>query len=293
MRRLIFGIFKKTKKILSGKGISKLPLVNKIYQSLYCHLKPEGIVLVEVQGRKMYVDSNDQYFAPLLMMNGIHAPYETETFRNEVKEGMTVVDIGAHWGYYTTLAAELVGKKGKVFAFEPNSHNYSILLKNIEINGYDNVILTQKAVSENAGLTKLFLAPGNSGDHRIYEPGEGRDFVEIEAISLDEFFQNRNDRIDFIKIDTQGAEMVVLKGMEEIIQKNRNLTIITEFWPMSLRKFGYSPEDFLNKLIEYGFEVFYIDEYNKKVEPINIDQCLKICSGEIHINLLCKRSRVS
>lgn len=286
----MFAVFKKIKKNISGKGLDKIPLVTKIYSTLYQRLKPEGIVLVEVDNRKMYVDSKDKYFAPLLMLNGIYAPFETLIFKQEVSEGMNVIDIGAHWGYYTTLAAELVGENGKVFAFEPNPHNYSLLVKNIEANEYNNVIATQKAISDKIEATKLFLAPGNSGDHRIYDTNEGRNFIEVETISLDEFFKDRNEKIDLIKIDTQGAEMAVIKGMNSIIKKNPKLKIITEFWPISLRKFGCSPEEYLSKLIKYGFQLFYIDEYQKKIEPVDIDRCMQICSGETHINLLCDRA---
>lgn len=285
----MFSIFRGIKKSLSGKGFDKFPLANAAYEALYRRLKPEGIVLIELQNRQMYADSNDRYFTPQLMIDGIHAPYETETFKREVKEGMTVVDLGAHWGYYTTLVAELVGKKGKVFAFEPNPHNYHILVKNMEVNEYKNVVTTQKAVSDQVGVTKLFLAPGNSGDHRIYDPDEERDFVEIETVSLDEFFKNRDGRIDLIKIDTQGAEMAVLQGMGNVILENPDLKIITEFWPMSLRKFGYSPEEYLNLLIKYGFDIFYIDEEEEKLESVDVDRCMQLCPGETHINLLCKK----
>lgn len=284
----MFSTFKKIKKFLSGKGIYRIPLATSVYHVLYQYLKPKGFWQTEVQGRKMYVDSEDKYIAPLLMMNGIYAPFETEIFRREMKKGMTVVDIGAHWGYYTTLAAELSGGTGKVFAFEPNPNNYSLLIKNIETNGYTNVTATQKAVSDKVGIAELFLAQGNSGDHRIYNPGNDRESIQIETVSLDEFFKDKNEQIDLIKIDTQGAEMAILQGMDNIIKENTDLTIITEFWPMSLKKFGYSPEEYLNRLIEYGFKLFHIDEQTQKVESVDVDGCMRICPNEKHLNLLCK-----
>jgi hypothetical protein len=120
----------------AGKGLSKLPLITRIHSFFYWHIKPTGIVLIDVQGSKMYVDSSDIGVAPFLLEWGFYEKYETALFKRLVKKGMVVVDIGANIGYYTLLAAHLVGDKGKVFAFEPDPNNYDLLCKNIEVNGY-------------------------------------------------------------------------------------------------------------------------------------------------------------
>ena len=90
-------------------------------------------------------------------MDGVNEKYETELFKKMVQDGMVVVDIGANIGYYTLIAAKLVGNKGIVYAFEPEPSNYELLCQNIAINGYTNVVPIEKAVSKTSGKTKLYV----------------------------------------------------------------------------------------------------------------------------------------
>ncbi|GAI28794.1 unnamed protein product [marine sediment metagenome] len=87
---------------------------------------------MDIQGNKMYVNTDDRGFAPILLVDGVWEKYKTEVFKQMVKEGMVVVDIGANIGYYTLIGAELVGESGIVYAFEPEPSNVdakSFLLK--------------------------------------------------------------------------------------------------------------------------------------------------------------------
>lgn len=290
MGKMMFSIFKKAKEFLSGTGIGKLPLVSRVYNLLYQYLKPKGIILVEVQGHKMFVDSQDVGVTPDLLMNGCYEKYETTVFKKIVKEGMTVVDIGAHIGYYTLLAANLVGESGRVYAFEPDPNNYALLVKNIRSNSYNNVVPVQKAVSNNVGTTKLFLSPENTGDHRIYNSHDERYSIEIETVTLDEYLKDKENRIDMIKMDIQGAEMAALQGMMEILNKNDDIKIFTEFSPALLERFGHSPEECLNELIKYGFKFFEIG-HQEEAMPIDINSLMQMCAGEEHTNLLCLKEK--
>jgi len=259
-----------------------------VHSFFYYLLKPAGVVLVEVQGSKMYVDSRDTGIAPFLLEWESYEKYETALFKRLVDKGMVVVDIGANIGYYTLLAAHLVGEEGKVFAFEPDPYNYSLLCRNIKVNGYRNVIPVQKAVSNEFGETKLFLDRSNLGGHSLSEANvDLRDTITVEATSLDEYFKNGDCKVDVIKIDVQGLEMKVLEGMTNLINRNDNLKIITEFWPMGIRNSGSSPMVFLNRLIECGFKLYQIGQY---VEPINVNRLLRMYNDKKFTTLLCKRS---
>ena len=97
-----------------------------------------------------------------------HEQFETEVFKKEIEKGDTVLDLGSHIGYYTLIAAELVGEKGKVFAFEPEPTNFVLLKKNIKINNYQNVIPVQKAVSNKNGKGRLYLKEKKT-QNRIYD----------------------------------------------------------------------------------------------------------------------------
>jgi FkbM family methyltransferase len=288
LRKLLLSIPGKLASFIAGKGLGKLPLVMWIHGFFYHHLKPVGIVLIDVQGSKMYVDSRDIGVAPFLLEWGFYEKYETALFKRLVKKGMAVVDVGANVGYYTLLAAHLVGDEGKVFAFEPDPYNFDLLCKNIELNGFRNVIPVRKAVSSKSGKRKFFLDKNNLGGHSLSEANVRTGAsITVEATSLDDYFKNTDYKVDVIKMDVQGLEMEVLEGMTNMINRNDNLKIITEFWPMGIRNSGSSPMGFLNKLIECGFGLYQIGQY---VELINVDYLLRMCSDEKFATLLCRRS---
>ena len=125
---------------------------------------------------------------------------DIQSLRSYVKPGEVVIDIGANVGYYTLIAARLVGETGRVYAFEPDPTNFAILDKNVRLNGFRNVVLEQKAVSNEPGSIELFLHEGAAGDHRIYQFFQDQGAVEVEAVALDDYFEDVNGKIDFEKL---------------------------------------------------------------------------------------------
>jgi FkbM family methyltransferase len=285
MRKLFFSIYKIIVKIFYDTGITKLfPFLKVIHASLINRLKPN---LVEINGHKMILDSKDSLF---LSINKVYEPFETALVKNEIKKGDIVLDIGANIGYYTLIFAKIIGDEGKVFAFEPDPDNFLLLKKNVELNGYKNVIFVQKAVSNQTGKVKLYISDSNKGDHRIYDPGDGRHSIEIDAIRLDEFFEDFQGKIDFIKMDIQGAEGGALQGMLSLIKKNQNMKIITEFWPDALKLFGTDPAEILKLLIDAGFKLNRINEKKKTIQKLDSNKCHEMISETVNgLNLLCIR----
>lgn len=287
LRKLLLSMPGKLASFIAGKGLSKLPLVAMIHSFFYHHLKPSGIIMIDVQGSKMHIDLRDTGVAPFLLEWGFYEKYETEFFKKLIKKGMVVVDIGANIGYYTLLAARLAGEEGKVFAFEPEPYNYRLLCRNIEVNKYRNVIPARKAIFSKTGKIELFLDTGNLGGHSLSEANvDNGASIIVEATSLDDYFKNTDHKIDVIKIDVQGSEMEVLEGMTSTVNQNDNVKIITEFWPTGLQNSGSSPTGFLNKLIDFGFTFYQIGQY---VEPIDVDHLLKLCIEKKSTTLLCKK----
>ena len=113
------------------------------------------------------------------------------------------MDIGTHIGYYSLLAAKLMENSGKVYAFEPEPYNYNILTKNIEINGYRNIIPIKKAVSNNCGKTMLFIDSVHFSGHSICVTTGKENSIEVETTTLDDFFITwvRDTKVDLIKIE--------------------------------------------------------------------------------------------
>ena len=103
----------------------------------------------------MYLKLNDAGISRELALLGVHEPIATRLLNQQIKSGMRVIEIGANIGYYTLIAANLVGESGKIYAIEPEPANYALLTKNVEVNGYKNVIPIQKAISNEIGTSKL------------------------------------------------------------------------------------------------------------------------------------------
>jgi len=248
----------------------------------------KSIILIKVQNNKMYIDLKDEEVSQSLLRYGVYGKLETKLVENLVKKRMTVLDIGANIGYYTLIAAKKVGRGGKVFAFEPEPSNYDLLCKNIKINKLHNVVPIPKAVSDSANITKLYLSPVNRAEHSFCKyRGTSATFVNVETIVLDDFLK---DKIDFIKMDIEGAEMEALKGMQNIIRNNKKLILITEFWPAGIEMRGFMPRRFLKTLLKLGFKLYDINETELKLEPINIDQMMKNYENKTQdwwTNILC------
>jgi len=219
---------------------------------------------VELDGRKMFLDPKDS----LRLSLKEYGKREMELVKKIVKKGVVIVDLGANIGFWTLVFAKMVGDEGHVFAFEPGPANFGILKKNVEINHFQNVTLIQKAVSNKSGKTKLFLSY-ESNDHRIYNPNDNRQSVEIEMISLDEYFKNYDRKIDFIKCNIQGSDHVALLGMHEILKKSKSIKLVMELYPELLEGLNSSTEKFLNTLQEEGFTVYDLLDEKGMDKPVN------------------------
>lgn len=259
------------------------------YKVFHFFLSPFIKEVAEVQGHKMYLDRGDSLG---LSVFGVFEPFMTKMVNKEVKEGDVVVDIGASIGYYTLIFAKLVGENGKVFAFEPAPDIFALLDKNVKTNGYKNVIMKQNAVSNKTEKSKLYLCGYNNMAHTLCDLHDGyHQWVEIESIKLNDYFADYNGKIDLIKLDVEGAECAAVEGLSNLLEKNKNVKIITEFHPKWLKMFGSDPEEYLNLLVKYGFKLYNINEENEKIELISINELLKIYTTEKRTwtNLLCKR----
>lgn len=274
LRELIFSMFGKLVKPLWGSELSKFRPIQRGYDFLYMRLRPRDIVSFDIEGNRFYTDPADIPPGLFSFLHGTSHKAVARVFKREIKPGMNVLNLGANMGYFTLLASRLVGEQGRVFAFEPAPDNFALLTKNITLNRCNNVIPVQKAVSDKSGQAKLFLR--ESGTHSIYDFRDGREeFITVETVALDEFFEEKDLPIGFIKMDIEGAETAALNGMANLIKKNRNLKIITEVHADFLKKAGSSLEEFTNKLMEYGFKLYDVNEKGGTIEFRGVASFLK------------------
>lgn len=251
--------------------IYKLPGMRKLITPVINFLKPSYIM---IDGNKFYIDKQDTTVSQELVQSKKWEEYETEIFKKNIKLGDVVIDIGAHIGYYTLIAAKLVGGTGKVYSFEPDQKNFQLLKKNIEVNGYRNVVLINKAVSNRSGMDYLYLNKKNTGDHRIFDSGEKRKSIPIETVTLDDFFRKNKIKLDLIKMDIQGSEAFAFQGAKEIISNNLHIKIITEFYPKALQQSSISANEYLKMLEKNNFHFYIIDELSKSSIPISKSKLL-------------------
>jgi FkbM family methyltransferase len=228
-----------------------------------------------IQGNWMYLDDKDSMF---LARDGIFEPIETNLIKNMVKSNHTVLDIGAHIGYFTIIMAK---QAKQVYAFEPEPRNFHTLQKNITLNELANVKLYNRAVAEHNYKTTLHLCHTSSGMHRLYPSKwckEGT--IEVETISINEIIGDA----DFIKMDIEGAELGALKGMKKLLEKN-GPPIIMEFHPPSIEEYGVKPRAIYDFMKSLG--------YDMKIPLRNslpFEELEKIAIENIGINLLCTRN---
>lgn len=256
-------------KTVSGHGLEEFRFVRASYAILLSCLKSDAAV---VDGHTMHLDPLDSLN---LSLNGTYEPFETEVAKKKIKKGDIVVDIGANIGYYTLIFARCVGSEGTVFAFEPDPRNFSLLKKNVEENGYKNVVLVDKAVSDTTGKARLYICKSNAGDHRTYDADDNRQAIDIQTVSLDDYFKEYNGKIDFIKMDIQGGEAKAIAGMSCLLKKNNCIKLLTEFWPAGLTESGVEPRECLNALTGMGFELFELDKRQNTIKPVAVDDLLE------------------
>ncbi|RJP59817.1 MAG: FkbM family methyltransferase [Candidatus Auribacter fodinae] len=256
------------------KGIPPKQVIGHEHDPELKKLNSAGVITVK-HGHTMVLDMKDSLD---LLRNKMYKPAADRFVKSIIKQGDVILDIGANIGYYTLLFAKLVGKKGKVYAFEPDPYNFSILSHNIRLNGYTNVVLLNKAVSDENGKISLYLSEDNFGDHRISNT-EGRTHsVEVEAIRIDDFIKQQNGAgagVNFIKMDIQGAEGKAIAGMRELLSYSKHVTVFMEFWPSGLKACDSDPRALLDVFIKAGFHLYSRDKEAHQLVSVTPDELLK------------------
>ncbi len=221
----------------------------------FLQLAPPGETLGIVHGHRMLFGPTSECY--LDMTQGTWEPGVTHLFETFLERGMVVVDVGAHIGYFSLIAARRVGPVGKVYAFEPAPENYALLVKNIELNGYRNIMPVRYAVANYEGDATYFLHP-DSVAHSLHAQtfGKPHGTIDVKVTTLDRFFAAQGwPPVHLVKLDIEGAEPAALEGMAELLRRTRGIHLIVEFIPHILRRASIEPRKFLHTLRDLGFIV--------------------------------------
>ena len=268
-------------KFFGNRGLTKYAIFQKMKNYAYTRLKSSEIF---INNYKMILDLHDTFN---LSITKSYEPIETDLVKKHIKKNDRILDIGANIGYYTLLFASIIGSKGHVFSFEPEPKNFKILESNVKLNNFHNTTLEKLAVSNQSGNIELYLSDEGIGQHRIHKSRFGKSSISVKMISIDDYFDNNFQKIDFIKIDVEGAEYDVLKGMKHILKNNSSIKILLEFNPINLIEHGSDPKEFLDFLETHNFLLHIISEKNNQFQPIlSINELLSL---DYSINIFCVR----
>jgi FkbM family methyltransferase len=171
---------------------------------------------------------------------------ERQLLRRVLYAGDVVVDAGANIGIYSQFLARCVGATGVVHSFEPSLENFKRLQS--ATRKLANVRLSQAAVGEFSGRSRLYLSEKLNVDHRTYTTaGDFRRAVPIDMVALDDYFKPGH-RVDLIKMDIQGYELQALRGAKRVLADNPKAKLLLEFWPYGLKQAGANWMDLIATL---------------------------------------------
>jgi len=214
---------------------------------------------VNVWDLRMRACSLDRLVYLLFNKWGILGRQDRDLFSLIIKPGMNIVDVGANIGLLSMAFARLAGSDGHVFAFEPEPELFATLELNCRNNGFENISCFNMALGAKSGTSLLFQSDLHLGDNRMFgSEKSSRKKIEVPIARLDDIIKHQH--IDFIKIDVQGYEMEVLKGMERLIGRSPNLRVMFEFYPKALLMAGTSPEELLGYFRNRDFQIFQLDQ---------------------------------
>ncbi|PSB03810.1 FkbM family methyltransferase [Merismopedia glauca] len=191
----------------------------------------------------------------------IYGNYQVETsyelfMINRAKGCQTIFDIGANIGYYTIQFARVIN--GCVYSFEPMSYQFNTLTRNIALNQVNNITAIKSIVSDTNGVERIYFSSmQNTGLSSVIE--ESPNYEDVSAVSIDYFCQEQKiDTIDLIKIDVEGYELSVLKGMQQMLSNKQVKSLFVEINALNLRKAGTSPQEICSYLQQFGYSAYSI-----------------------------------
>jgi len=218
------------------------------------------IELVTLDGFSIYVSPRDLAVGAVIRESRNYEPYISDEFRKVLGPGMTVLDIGANIGFYTLLAASIIGPNGCCLAIEPNVRNVKLLAASKATNGFESIRIYQGAATKEWGLLYLNTSHSNG----VVSPATGKlgELMSRETVmgmKLDDLLASC-ERLDVIKIDVEGAEYLALSGAIAAIEKSRPI-VFSEFSPPAMPQIsGVQPEEYLDLFLKRGYSISILDK---------------------------------
>ncbi len=262
-------------------GLNRIKPLYYVYHKYLCNdphrlNMPSKPTVMDTDGQRFWVSSPfESYIGRSIFFHGVWEPDATAVVDRHVGRGMTVLDVGAHTGYYSLLFAKRVERTGRVIAFEPEAVGLDYLRRNIALNEHENVTIVPLALSDWSGAAaiegKTYLCvPSVFDDARDHSTDRSNAAglalrqarrldttaatdAQTRTAAFDELVPELGiRRLDFVKIDVEGAEWHVLKGMRASLER-WSPGLLLEIHPPQLKRSGHSESEVLRLLDELGY----------------------------------------
>jgi len=253
----------------------------------HSHDLPQPYVIAKRYDLQLYVPREVAYVY-------IYQDYERLTrlcIQQNLQPGMVAVDVGANIGVLSLIMAKSVGTEGKVYAVEPEPNNIAFLRKNIIANQCEHV----EVVPHVAGAFHImqdFYVRHTNLHHSLYPEsyeGEIVNRIPVHVMPLDKVI---SEKVDFVKMDVEGAELKVLQGMKRIVADNPHIKMIVEWSPISSISAGYRPQDLPQYLWDLGFELTILKHNPPTVQQAIEDYHAKKVDKGWFVNIFAERKNV-
>jgi len=243
-------------------------------------------VLCRVLGKYLvYADAQETGITPHLAMDGYWESWITTTLARTLRPGWHCLDVGANHGYYTLVMADAVGAEGRVVPVEPTPRLAELLRETLDVNGFPHVTIAQQAATDTAGETLQLVVPARrSLNARLSEEAGPTDaVVEVESTTVDVLTRDW-PRVDLIKIDVEGAEESVWRGMRRTLTGNPGIVLLLE---LNVERYD-DARGFLSVIQEAGFRLRYID-VDAEVKDVTVEELLTRRVGQDWMLYLARR----
>ncbi len=223
--------------LATASNREQMLMLRRIHHSGATYLGDHVAMTFLTNGHRVLVDTRDRAVGLHLLHGGTWETHYTDAFKRMLHTGATVVDVGANLGWYTLVAAPIVGATGHVYAVEPNPRLASLLRDSLYTNGFLSwVTVFQVAVSDVPGVVDLVSHQESPGGGRI-RPAEfavrpwGSTATRVAAMPLDQLLTSHTGAVDVLKMDIEGWEGVALRGMTAMLDRSPGLRMMMEWGP--------------------------------------------------------------
>jgi FkbM family methyltransferase len=252
-------------RVVSASYKENLFWLKRIHNGSGIYLGDNLAVTFLANGCRAYIDTRSKDIGLHLLQSGTWETHYTEAFKRLLEPGSKVVDVGANLGWYSLVAAPIVGPAGRIYAVEPNPELARLVYWSLRTNGFiGHSKVFQVAVGDQAGVVDLVLRSDMPGSgfirptvHAVTDPPAA--VVRVPSVRLDELLAEEEGPIDVVKMDIEGWEGMAIRGMDGIFARSPRLRMLIE-WSTQQDRSPAPRREVARMMAERGYAPWRIDK---------------------------------